>query len=472
MRSTSNPPSSGETKRRLVKSPPQQHVPNSRRERTVFIRPLLVVVPPLAAAIWLIAWPRSEVHPIWLFTTSTLASLFLAIYVSRGLSRRLRTISSVLAALRDGDFSIRAKQTQTDTALDDVLSELNALGDTLREHRLSQLESWTLLQKVLAELDVVVLAFDQQGAIKLSNDAASRALSQPTSQLVGRVARDLGLAVLLDGIAPRVIQDCPPLGANAWELRRSTFRLAGQAHWLVVLSDVSSALRDQERAAWKRLIRVLGHELNNSLAPIQSISENLLQNMTTVPRPDGWGADVESGLSVIQRRAAALGRFTAAYARLARLPPPSLKPVSISDCVRRAVRLEQRAPIEVTEGPSTIVMGDADQLDQLLINLLKNAVEAASERNGRVFVRWTSTAFKVDVVIEDEGPGVSDTDNLFVPFFTTKPGGSGIGLALARQIAEAHLGSLRLRQRQPTGAEAILQLPLAPPNTTAKPPHP
>ena len=428
----------------------------------MFIRPLSVAVPPLLAVVWLAFAPDSIVHPLWLFAGSAATSALVAVFVSRGLSRRLRTISSVLAALRDGDFSIRARRTATDTALDEVLRELNELGNTLREHRLGQLESWTLLKKVLAELDVVVLAFDKRGGVKLSNDAASRSLGEPASKLIGKHARELGLEIVLQGPAPRILEECTPLGvSSAWELRRSSFRLEGQVHSLVVLSDMSGALRGQERDAWKRLIRVLGHELNNSLAPIQSISENLLRSIERQPRSQGWEIDAKSGLSVIQRRAAALTRFTAAYARLARLPPPTLRPLNIADCVRRAVGLEQRLAVEVTDGGTAIVLGDPDQLDQLLINLIKNAVEAASECHGGVFVHWKTTTSKVDVVVEDEGHGISETDNLFVPFFTTKAEGSGIGLALARQIAEGHQGSLRLKPRHPRGATAILQLPLA-----------
>jgi two-component system, NtrC family, nitrogen regulation sensor histidine kinase NtrY len=444
-----------------------------RSDLTTLVRPLSVAVPPSLVVAWLLLSSERDARSVWLFAASVALSVLLAVVVSRGLSRRLRTISSVLAALRDGDFSIRARRTETDTVLDDVLRELNELGNTLREHRLSQLESWTLLQKVLAELDVVVLAFDQGGGLKLSNDAASRALGAPMSKLVGRAAAELGLDVVLHGAAPRIIEDCPPLGgSNAWELRRSSFRLEGQVHSLVVLSDVSGALRDQERDAWKRLIRVLGHELNNSLAPIQSISENLLKSIERQPRPDDWEGDAKSGLSVIQRRAAALTRFTAAYARLARLPPPTLRPLSIAECVRRAVRLEQRLAIEVIEGEDATVMGDPDQLDQLLINLIKNAVEATCERRGRVFVRWKAMATKIDVLVEDEGHGISETDNLFVPFFTTKADGSGIGLTLARQIAEAHHGSLRLKPRHPQGAVAILQLPLAQPDFGPTAPRP
>ncbi len=390
------------------------------------------------------------------------AALVTALWMRSLVARRLRTISSVLASFREGDFSVRAREKLGSAFLSDVLRELNQLGDTLREHRLGELEAWTLLRKVMAEIDVVVLAFDEDGKVRLANEAASRVLGTPSASLVGRAASDLGLDDLLHGDAPRAVRDSAALGAGPWELRRGSFRLSGRLHALVVLSDVSGALREQEREAWKRLIRVMGHEINNSLAPIQSISDNVLKTMARSPRGDDWEQDVSSGLSVIGRRAEALGRFMSAYAQLARLPRPRLGRVEVGEWVRRTAKLEQRLAVEILGGPDVAVQGDADQLDQLLINLLKNAVDATLENGGGgVRVRWTSSDRAVHLVVEDDGPGVADTANLFVPFFTTKPGGSGIGLVLARQIAEAHGGETSLRTRgDKHGAEATVRLPI------------
>jgi nitrogen fixation/metabolism regulation signal transduction histidine kinase len=380
------------------------------------------------------------------------------------LSQRLATVSSVLAAYREGDFSIRARPARGDGLLDDVLREVNFLGDTLRGHRLGEMEAWALLRKVLSEVDVVVLAFNEAGHLKLANDAATRVLRKPAAAIVGRSASELGVDELLVGTAPRVVRDCSALEVGPWELRRGAFRLSGEPHALVVLSDVSSALREQEREAWKRLIRVMGHEINNSLAPIRSISDSLQHTLTADPRTDGWEEDVASGLSVIGRRAEALGRFMAAYAELARLPEPRRAEVDVGEWIARAVALERRVKIDVLGGPSVVLWADADQLDQLLINLLKNAAEASLERNGTVRVRWLVSERAVHVAVEDDGPGVTETSNLFVPFFTTKPGGSGIGLVLARQIAEAHGGSVSLITRSDrSGATAEVRLALRAP---------
>ena len=428
-----------------------------------FASALLVALPPAILAGRILSETGAAPRAWLAFSGALVLSVLLALRLRSAQARRLRTMSAVLAAFREGDFSVRARALRGDALVEDALVEMNRLGDALREHRLGEIEAWALLRKVLAEVDVVVLAFDDERRIKLANDAAARVLDKPAAALLGERASSLGLADLLTGDAPRVVSDAPPLGAGAWELRRGTFRLSGQPHALVVLSDLTLALRDKERDAWKRLIVVMGHEINNSLAPIQSLSETLHATLTSTPRPDDWESDVASGLEIIGRRAAALGRFMKAYGQLARLPPPKRRPVNVGEWVRRAVMLERRVAIDVPGGPDVTVLGDADQLDQLLINLLKNAVDAAGEKNGGVRVRWSVDARHVDVVVEDDGPGVADAKNLFVPFFTTKPGGSGIGLVLSRQSAEAHGGSLSLENRRGHhGSIARLRLPVAP----------
>ncbi len=179
------------------------------------------------------------------------------------------------------------------------------------------------------------------------------------------------------------------------------------------------------------------------------------------PRPEDWEEDMRRGLEVIGSRAAALSRFLEAYSRLAKLPGPKLQAVEAGGLLRRVVGLENRMAITLEPGPDLTVRADPDQLEQLLINLLRNAVDAALETEGAVSVGWTRRADQMEVCIRDEGPGLSNTSNLFVPFFTTKPTGSGIGLVLSRQIAEAHGGSLTLENRTDrSGCEARLRLPL------------
>ncbi len=253
-------------------------------------------------------------------------------------------------------------------------------------------------------------------------------------------------------------------GSGRWGMRRGTFRQGGSPHQLVVLTDLSRALREEERLAWQRLIRVLGHELNNSLAPIQSVAQSLetsLQRSETARGDGAVFADMRQGLNIIRSRTESLGRFMAAYTQLARLPKPTIVSVDFAELLRRVVALERRAPVELVEGPAGMIQADRDQVEQLLINLLRNAVDAAAETRGKVRIEWSRNEGILELSILDEGPGISNPTNLFVPFFTTKPGGSGIGLVLSRQIAEAHGGSLTLENRNDRrGSKACLRLPL------------
>jgi len=373
----------------------------------------------------------------------------------------LQTVSNLLAALREGDYSIRGHGAKADDALGDVMREVNALGDTLRDQRLAALEATTLLRKVMTEIDVAVFAFDAERRLRLVNRAGERLLAQPAERLQGHRADELGLAACLDGEPTRTAELAFPGAAGRWEVRRRAFREGGLPHQLLVITDLSRALREQERQAWQRLIRVLGHELNNSLAPIKSMAGSLGSLLLREPKPPDWREDAQRGLDVIASRADALGRFTSAYTRLARLPQPRPQPLEVGSWIRRVAGLETRLPVTLRPGPELTIRADGDQLEQLLINLVQNAVDAALETGGGVTVRWRQNGSHLEVQVDDEGPGLPNTANLFVPFFTTKPKGSGIGLVLSRQIAEAHGGALTLRNRATgPGCQACLRLPL------------
>jgi nitrogen fixation/metabolism regulation signal transduction histidine kinase len=374
----------------------------------------------------------------------------------------LQTLVNVLAGLREGDYSIRSRGYGQDDVLQELSTETSALSATLREQRLGALEATALLRKVMSEIDVAVFTFDGNRKLKLVNRAGERILAQPAERLLEHTADELGLVECLREGIPHTIQMTFPGASGRWEIRQGTFRQEGMPHTLLVLSDLSRPLREEERQAWQRLIRVIGHELNNSLAPIKSFAESLGSMISREPKPDDWETDMKSGLSIIGARAASLSRFTTAYAKLAKLPAPNLQPLPIGPWVTRVAGLESRMKVDVLPGPEITLQADGDQLEQVLINLIKNAVEASREMGGGVRVFWNKNATFLDVVVQDDGPGLPNTTNLFVPFFTTKPEGSGIGLVLSRQIAEGHGGALTLQNRGDgkRGCEAHLRLPL------------
>jgi signal transduction histidine kinase len=296
------------------------------------------------------------------------------------------------------------------------------------------------------------------------NRSGEKLLAQPSARLLGRTSQELGLSECLNSASnggPQTMQMVFPGGVGRWDVRRSTFREGGAPHQLLVLTDLSQTLREEERTAWQRLLRVLGHELNNSLAPIKSVAGSLADLMHRDPEPVDWREDMHRGLAVISSRADSLARFVESYSKLARLPPPRLEPLNIGALVARVASLETRLPVNVAGGPDVMVRGDDVQLEQLLINLVRNAVDASMETRGGVEVGWRQNNTHVEVWVRDEGPGLASTANLFVPFFTTKAEGSGIGLVLSRQIAEAHGGTLTLEnRRQFRGCEARLRLPI------------
>jgi nitrogen fixation/metabolism regulation signal transduction histidine kinase len=340
-----------------------------------------------------------------------------------------------------------------------------------------------LLQRVVDEIDAPLFAFDPASVLRLVNPAGEHLLRQPQARMLGRTAADLNLQKCLaadnESLVELELQDTQA----RWLLRRSSFRQNGVPHTLVVLSDVSRALREEERRAWQRLIRVLGHELSNSLAPIKSIAGSLSSRLSATAMDADVRHDLQHGLEIIEARSASLHRFLEAYRRLAQMPAPVLRDVELAKLVARVASLETRVKVCVHPGQDLVFIADPDQLEQMLINLVRNAADAvlelptgtgkahhstadsspASDADRRVGVRWDITDEDVHLLIEDNGPGLLNPANVFTPFYTTKPSGSGVGLVLSRQIAEAHGGRIEISNRiEERGCLVRVVLPRAP----------
>jgi nitrogen fixation/metabolism regulation signal transduction histidine kinase len=434
--------------------------PLSHEGRVVLLA-ILAGLPGSATAL-LILWTYDFTSRTqWTLTVLIVAGwLGFALAVRERVVFPLQTLSNLLAALREGDFSVRGRSPRPDDALGEVMREVNTLGSTLREQRLGAMEATTLLRTVMRQIGVAIFAFDERQRLRLVNGAGERLLAAPSERLLGQTAAELRLETCLEGPTQSTFQSVFPGGAGRWGVRRTRVREKGLPLELVVISDLTQALSEQELQAWQRLVRVLGHELNNSLAPIKSIAGSLESMLAREPLPVDWRDDMRRGLSVITSRSDSLSRFIGAYARLAKLPRPQLQPLAVAECVSRAASFETRIPVRLAPGPHITVQGDPDQIEQVLINLLRNAADASLSTGGGVLAGWDRDGSMVEIWVKDDGPGLSSTANLFVPFFTTKPGGSGIGLVLSRQIAEGHAGALTLENRSDgPGCVARLRLP-------------
>jgi two-component system nitrogen regulation sensor histidine kinase NtrY len=436
-----------------------------RRRRSVLRRAwlycLLLVLPAL-----LFAGLFAEDKQIGLAPSIILVACILVYFalvsaaLIESLTRPMQTLANVVSSLREGDYSFRARGAGVHDALGELAGEINALADLMQMQRVHSLEATALLAQIFEVMHAPLFAFDRENLLQLVNTAGAKLLGLSHSRCLGRSARQLGLEDMLG--APD--QSICMLGSKPtrWLVRKAAFRQDGVPHTLLLLADVSLPLQEEEQIAWKRLIRVLGHELSNSLAPIKSIAGSLLARVQALNTEEPARADFRRGLGVVESRADALHRFVQSYRLLAQLPPPSLRRVEFGPLLERVVLLEQRLPIELAGGPPVTLDADPDQLEQMFINLLANAVDA-SAGNGAEPVRawWKLAGSSVEAVIEDRGKGIANSDNLFVPFYTTKPEGSGVGLALAQQIARAHGGEISLQNREDgPGARATVRLPV------------
>jgi nitrogen fixation/metabolism regulation signal transduction histidine kinase len=431
-------------------------VPRRRYQSRLLLDTVLVGGPGLVAFLAAVSVRGlGAVTLLMLGAVAATASVLLALRAQRRAIRPLQTASNVVAAMRSGDTAQRSVCPDPTDAFGNVLFEINALADALRTQRLRGAETDALLAKIVATTDIGIFAFDRADRLKLVNPAGARLLRASPQELLGQGAPQLHLDSLEDSTA--IVTREFPARSGRFELRQRRFREGGLDHRLVSITDLSVALREEERLAWHRLIRVLGHEVNNSLAPMKSVATTLRDLVGRDPRPQDLDAELDRGLRLIAERADVLGRFTLAYTSVARLPAPRKRETDLVSLLRRVAALEQRAPITLELPPRLSAMVDADQLEQALINLLRNAADACADTGGAILVRADDT---IAVQIVDEGAGLAAVDNLFVPFFTTKPQGCGIGLFVARQIAEGHGGSIALANRDDrTGCIASLRLP-------------
>jgi two-component system, NtrC family, nitrogen regulation sensor histidine kinase NtrY len=437
-------------------------------ERRMAIFAVLAALPGIALSmvfIWTQAWSRDAKVGL------TLAVLFLwfllTLVLLEQIVRPLQTLSNVVSALREEDYSFRARGANPNDALGELSLEINTLADILTEQRIQTIETTALLRRVVDEIDVPIFTFDPEQILRLVNAAGERLLQQASARVLGRTASELGLDACFEAPNATLVNLSYSTPNARWMVRKRSFRQSGVPHTLIVLSDVSRALREEERSAWQRLIRVLGHELNNSLAPIMSIAGSLATRLPQLDLPEQTKSDFQRGLDIIESRTASLHRFMQSYRRLATMPSPKAQSVELRPLAERVAVLETRLPVTILQDPNVTLMIDPDLIEQMLINLVRNAVDSALEQANtsagaepEVVLRWEHNDATVKLIVEDNGIGLLNPSNAFVPFYTTKQGGSGIGLVLSQQIAEAHGGTIELANRKDTrGCIVTVQLP-------------
>ncbi len=410
-------------------------------------------------------------HPVLVFFTCLVAIVPIAIITIRSQIQPIlslfRALEGTVTSYRDGDFSFSLHWPQNDE-LADLIAAHNELGQVLREQRLGLVQRELLLDTMVQNTPVAMLLVTDfaanAGTIVYANLAARQLLSE------GRKLEGHGLGTVLDTAAPALKEALARGGdglftagesedEEVYHLARSSFTLNGRRHELLLLRHLTTELRRQEVQTWKKVIRVISHELNNSLAPLASLAHS---GAELVRR--GQTERLPQILQTIGERTRHLETFILGYARFAKLPTPRLEARPWDVFIDRlADQVLFRVVGELPQEPAWI---DAAQMEQALLNLLKNAHESGSPPDAvELQVRRVQDALRIDVL--DRGTGMSDAvlTNALVPFYSTKRSGTGLGLALAREIAEAHGGRISLSNREGGGLAVTMILPALPVQT-------
>ncbi len=416
---------------------------------------------PLALITWL--WWQQPVltaqSGAMIFAVSMGWILLAAFRVRRIFVHQLRTLNTLIEAIRNEDYSLRSAHTGRSNELSALFQQINSLAQQLQSSRQEEQELRGLLERIIAQMNVAVLACDSKGCIVLANPQAARLLAMEREALQGLPLESTEISSLLPALEPEIREHRFAGASGRWQISQQTLVQDGKPGSLIFITDLEQVLSEEEIRAWQRLIRVIAHEVNNSLTPITT----LCQTLAVVP-PEGDRGQLAEGLQLIHERALNLRNFISDYARIARLPEANKGEFDLLELVRKVAGMYSDCNIRLhlQAVPEKLpVFGDRTQLEQVLINLIKNAVEANANPSISIDISIMARDDNCDILIRDQGPGISNKSNLFVPFYTTKDQGAGIGLALSRRIISAHHGNIALDNRDDaSGAELRLTLPL------------
>jgi two-component system, NtrC family, nitrogen regulation sensor histidine kinase NtrY len=394
--------------------------------------------------------------------------LLVAIRVREEVLRHVRTLSNLVESIRTSDYTVKGARAREPGELAELYQQINALTDSLRDSRQSEQELLNVLEKVVSQIHVAIIVCDADDRIRLVNRLAVLLLKAPAEELLGTEFASTVLAQLPASPEPRLLDFRFPGAEGRWQVSQHHYRHQGRTSRIVFIADLKQALSDEEIAAWQRLIRVISHEINNSLTPISSLCQTV---SSILERPDSasYAEDVRKSLRMIGERASGLREFIGIYSRLARLPEPQRVPFPVANLAARLRGLFPEKALAIAPFPDVALFGDPVHLEQALINLVKNGLEANAAGAPPVELSCHVEEGVCEFRIADRGAGVGNPENLFVPFYTTKRGGTGIGLVFCRHIAAKHYGHVSLANRSDgPGAVAKLLIPL-PPSPEAAP---
>ena len=426
---------------------------------------LCTSVPLLLILLWTMVYGGIS---IWLILLTLLVSggliSYTAYLIHRKLTYQFRSVSNLVSTMAHGDYSLRARRANGSGAVNELTLAVNTLAERLSHQRWESIESQLLLQTIIEHIDVAILALNESGELRLLNPAARTLLNTENNDATSSLQGQLSFLQTFTSGEHQVVELSFGHQQGRFNIHVEEFREAGKQHKLLFITDVRRLLRREENKAWQSLVRVISHEINNSLSPIASLSQTLMRLIQKQPEHIAGREDLLAGLNIISERATGLGQFIDSYKQLAKLPEPQKQPTSIFSMINKVCALLKETTIEIETADDVIIDIDPLQMEQVMINLLKNAVEAMAHTNprGRIYIAWTVKEAMFQLTLCDEGCGISNLDNMFVPFYSTKKHGTGIGLVLCRQIIEAHDGRITItNQTNAPGCCVRIELPLS-----------
>ena len=423
---------------------------------------------------------------IMLFFLLLVTVFYGAFLIRKKVIVQFRTSANLITAMQAGDHAIRANHLESEGALKEFNQVFNGLSLALAEQQLISRERQILLDKITQQIDVAIIAVDKNSHIILMNPAAEKLFSYRFDEVAGWPISTLGLQDVLTHENRQVTEFEVKAHKKKVFIHTDEYLEQGERKKLIFITDIQTLLHEEERQAWQKLLRVLSHEINNSLTPIASLSDTLIrlienqkkvikeqaltENNSTAINTSTDGSsidntelfdDLEEGLAVIAERAQSLNEFLLRYQEFSRLPKPEKTLFDLTNLLKSMLLLFDDHNIRLS-GQPLIIYGDEKQLQQVLVNLIKNAQQAMlNNHTGIISIEWQQRDGMVEINISDQGTGINNSDNIFVPFYTTKVDGCGIGLVFSRQILVNHGGSLTLANRDDCqGAVASIALPI------------